>query len=107
MTTNMILIIAAIVIGVLIVVKFIRFIVKGIFLLAVLALALFLLLNLTQETPSKNITNGKVQTAVQSGISNVTQKLKSINYKQAQTNFQNALTQSIDYGKQALAKIAH
>ncbi|KLU65375.1 hypothetical protein DEAC_c25120 [Desulfosporosinus acididurans] len=107
MTANIILMIAAIVIGVLIVVKFIRFIVRGIVLLAVLASIIFLLLNMTQGTPAKNLTTTKLQTTVQSGLGNITQKLKTINYKQAQTNFQNALTQSIDYGKQALAKISH
>ncbi|MGC7872721.1 hypothetical protein ACPUYX_14510 [Desulfosporosinus sp. SYSU MS00001] len=106
MATNMILIITAIV-GVLIVVKFIRFIVRGIVLLAVLASIIVLLLNMTQGTPSKNLTTTKLQTTVQSGLGNITQKLKTINYKQAQTNFQNALNQSIDYGKQTLAKIGH
>ncbi|AFM39902.1 hypothetical protein Desaci_0846 [Desulfosporosinus acidiphilus SJ4] len=109
MTSNTILIIAAIVIGVIVAAKFIRFIVKGILLLVVLAVVLLIFLNISQGNLLKNstVSNTKIESSVQSGLSNITQKFKSLDYEQTVTNLQTMLTKGIDYGKQALAKIGH
>jgi dolichyl-phosphate-mannose--protein O-mannosyl transferase len=103
MTTNTILIIAVIVIGIIIAVKFVRFIIKWVVLLAVLAIAIMLFMNMTKGTAVPSITNMKVQTTAGNVLNNITKDFKQFNFSQAESNFQSLLNEGIGSVKQTFA----
>ncbi|WP_407306452.1 hypothetical protein [Desulfosporosinus sp. SB140] len=101
--TNTILIILAVVVGIIIIVKFIRFFVKGIILLALLAVVLMVYTNMTNGTTIPKNTTSKIQASIQNESSTIAQKLLGYNLKQVETNLQNTLTKGMLSAKEVFS----
>lgn len=104
--TNTILVIAAVIIGILIVVKFLRFVIKGILLLVVLAAVImaFNYMNRGASVPSQTTVHN--QTLVNNALNNMTQRVKGLDLETIGTDFQKVLIEGRDFAKEALSKFS-
>lgn len=101
---NTILTILAVVVGIIIGLKFIRSFVKGIIFLALLAIVIMVFMNTTHGTLLSSNTPAKIQASMQNDSSSIAQKLNGSQFQQIETNLQNTLTRGILSAKEAFSK---